>query len=116
MSEAIKCVIDREKWCRVIPETSVSFGGSKLLLNDDGFRCCLGFACQSLGVDDDEMLGIGQPSDFENALAVRLIKIEDEAIEANDAPASLELFAADAQESKIVDLFHSVGIDVEFIN
>lgn len=49
--------VDRKTW---LHGEGLSF--SSLLRPGDHKRCCLGFYCQSLGVSDDDMLGIGQPN------------------------------------------------------
>jgi hypothetical protein len=49
--------IDRKTWLR---GEGLSF--SSLLRIKDHKRCCLGFYCQSLGVPDEDMLGVGQPN------------------------------------------------------
>lgn len=50
-------IIDRKTWLR---GEGLSF--SFMLRYSDRKRCCLGFYCQSLGVSDDDMLGVGQPN------------------------------------------------------
>lgn len=47
-------IIDRKTWCRGQPST---------LLGKKG-RCCLGFYCRFLGVPDEQMDGMGNPTRF----------------------------------------------------
>ncbi len=76
MSEEVKIsevIIDRSKW-RCGAERAYSLGdddeishgkGDTMLLNDEGYKCCLGFACEQLGgCSEDELHGCSVPMDF----------------------------------------------------
>ena len=54
----MKFTVDRSKW------VNASFGnrGHTLLLNREGYSCCLGFVCSQLGIKDEEMQGYGSPN------------------------------------------------------
>ncbi len=46
-------------------------GGSTLLLNPQGFMCCLGQACLALGARPAEVLGLTSPGMAVNATGIR---------------------------------------------
>lgn len=59
-----KIVIDRAKWRTGAKNPNVATGlGDTLLLNDQGYMCCLGFICKAAGVPDDR-LKTGEPGDL----------------------------------------------------
>jgi hypothetical protein len=53
-------VIDRAKW-RTGGHSSLNPShtgkGSTLLLNDEGYMCCLGFRCHQMGIPKQDLLG-----------------------------------------------------------
>ncbi len=56
-SDTLKVVrVDRRKW-----KNGYRGMGSSLLLNAEGFMCCLGFAAKRLGYSDEEILDQGAP-------------------------------------------------------
>lgn len=67
MSERKVLTIVRPKWRRGSIEPDKGFGvGRVLLLNEQGFRCCLGFDAAACGVPDAQLLGIGDPGELAN--------------------------------------------------
>jgi hypothetical protein len=52
-------VVDFRKWSG---KTRMQKHASKLLNTTSGLKCCLGFACTSAGLTDDEIAGPGWPS------------------------------------------------------
>ena len=61
MSEKIKVVINRSKW-RTGGHSAVSTGvGDTLLLNAEGYMCCLGFCCKALGLADKAIFDTAVP-------------------------------------------------------
>ncbi len=60
-----KVLIDRSHWRNARQDRFAHSFGETFLLNDEGYSCCLGFACQQLGgVQKYEMNNICFPSDL----------------------------------------------------
>ncbi len=52
-------VIDREKWARG------GHGGASSLMNGLGNMCCLGFGAIAVGLEEEEISGVGEFSDLD---------------------------------------------------
>jgi hypothetical protein len=130
-----KLIIDRSKWRTGgdnIPNTGI---GKTRLLNEEGYMCCLGFACEQSGVPKDVLLNVASPSclseeseefihEYDEALLnSKLLSQEgkgffinsdlsDDAMNINDSMS----FTRDEREREIQELFGGYGIKVEFIN
>lgn len=120
-------VIDRAKW-RCGGEsgwTPYQHGlGDTALLNDEGYMCCLGFACRQLAPYAD-VLRIGEPADVDpdecGALVPFLLCAENDgfastvltraAMKANDEPSSTHL----EREWRVAEAFHKGGLGVSFV-
>lgn len=123
MSEVL--VIDRSIW-----STGTHGKGITQLLNDHGYKCCLGFECLRLGCMEDEIRNEGDPCEvlkpltnlndfnegynengdyfsecYSSEFAIRAMKINDD-----------ENIDDEIREDKISEHFKKVGITVEFIN
>ncbi len=130
-----KLIIDRARWRTGgdnIPNTGI---GKTRLLNEEGYMCCLGFACEQSGVPKDVILDKASPSciseeseefthEYDEALLnSRLLSqnvkgffinsdLSETAMNIND---SISL-TIERREFEIEELFGGYGIKVEFIN
>lgn len=123
-----KLIIDRSKWRTgrdIINET----GNSTLLLNHEGFMCCLGFDALRCGIEPEDIKGIGEPDALKDHLFDKishLVTIVDEsdgtssiidsdfameAIAINDAFYSSQ----EERENDIKKHFATIEVEVEFI-
>lgn len=99
--------------------------GDPRLLNERGFRCCLGFCASQLGVPDPAMLEMGTPADVGKdvgPLTFRRGDPDDDfaswgdtelttgAVEINDDPTLSDL----ERESGLESLFEKHGHTIEF--
>ena len=105
-----KLVIDRSKWrCH-------NHGlGATLLLNQEGFMCCLGQVSKQLGASDEQIRWHASPckSKFQHPLLVDGVadtKLSNKAIEINDA----EYYDDVSREQKLVELFADAGVEIVF--
>ena len=129
MSESKKKVtIDRATWrCGGIvhdPFSSTGRGETRLL-NEECFRCCLGFAAKQLGdVSDDDLLGKGYPSSLNRVIQgltyvnidhrgqgyfQQTLLVKDAIVINDDAITSLA-----EKEVALKALFEREGFDLEF--
>lgn len=102
------------------PKKSCGYGDT-LLINDEGFKCCLGFACQQLSRKPiNFIIGRGEPeqtglviSPFtkrdKNGDAVNT-PLVDEAISINDSYAT----TLKSKEKALIKLFAKYDLDLEF--
>jgi hypothetical protein len=75
-----KVVVDRSKWRFGGDIKNVKYGWT-MLLNERGFKCCLGFAIQQLeGVPEHEMLNLKDPADLNKRMKDLTILIGPESI------------------------------------
>lgn len=63
----IKVVIDRSKWRTGTESLNKTGEGPTLLLNEEGFMCCLGFCMNASKVAKKDLLGITVPALVLNA-------------------------------------------------
>lgn len=127
-----KLTIDRRKWGRG------NTGGS--LLNKNGLKCCLGFACTALGFKNRDILDEGIPSDLvstytkekarsksvEKSRAKKLDWLVEEngsgKFRASSAVNQLvginddSLTSDNYKEAEITRIFKENGVKVKFIN
>jgi len=121
-----KLILDYSKWrCGKDGENSLG-EGSTLLLNDEGFFCCLGLFSPQLNPDitEAELIGTGEPGDL--ATLVPLLNQEwddgendlvstglsEAAIEINDDDQS----TPEKKIAQLKELFAPVGYEIEVIN
>lgn len=125
----MKLTIDRTRW---------NGGGNvyeSSLLRDDGKMCCLGFYCLAKGKTPDEILGFEMPASLPNTSGLEELVIEDfgesrlssliarrlaHVNDINPYPhhglPSNEDWTLAMREAKIIELFKTIGVEVEFIN
>lgn len=120
----MKLVIDRAKWLRGEKDAGL------LLRESDGKMCCLGFLALACGLEEDQIVEVGEPHETRSPLlpkwlcsaydeheddgelvtkyidssdAVELMKINDTV--GDDAP----------REREIASVFAKHGVEVEFV-
>jgi len=120
-----KLIIDRSKWRTGSEKPSATGKGPTLLLNDEGFMCCLGFFCINKGLTRQLIRGTGEPSDIPMCIdkLVDVINYDDDspdfsntsftldAMEINDA----DTISREEREKKLTELFSKEGITLEFV-
>lgn len=90
-----KTIIDYSRWLARGNEFLGIFY-EPMLLNEDGFRCCLGFICQSEGVEDSEMLMVEAPDlleepriidglTYQDSIAIVATDLTNDAMNINDS-------------------------------
>lgn len=132
MSKVTKFTIDRRKWARGNHPKIQLLGG-------DGKMCCLGFYALACGLSAEFIKGVGEYRDIDDeALATgrlpeELVRSEVEGDEDSEEgvetywtqtkthDALMETNDSDSmdegeRESKIADLFASIGVTVEFVD
>lgn len=117
-----KLVIDRSKWRTGQRGENASGDGITMLLNFEGYMCCLGFFCNASGIHREDLVGVGAPDELDKQffskipLLISEVNIRsqftDIAIEINDN----EDMCREEREDQIRVHFASEGIKVEFIN
>ena len=120
-----KFIIDRSKWrCGGNTGNPGARGqGSTLLLNSEGYMCCLGQVCTQLGVPDQNLLDLMTPIHIEDDFislpqAVGLTDggedensdFADEVMKVND-DGSLD---DSTREQQLIDMFAEQGYTLEF--
>lgn len=129
-----KIIIDRSKWRTGGNKNgngNQTGNGSTMLLNKDGFMCCLGFECIRLGRSLDDVIYKFSPSSInwgkDNHLVQRKTP-EGEVCEIYSYIATTEFtniamginddpdMTSDVREQKIKEHFATANIEVEFIN
>ena len=115
----MRFAVDRSRWrCGDLSERSHGIGETKLL-NEHGYRCCLGFVGHQLGCPDDKMEAHGEPAQcnyFRKVIGRRTedgwinTRLTDAAMEIND---SEELSRAD-REVALKALFKKHGHEIVF--
>jgi hypothetical protein len=82
-----RVVIDLGKWrCGGGRDDLLARFGRTYLRNEDGYCCCLGFACEQSGVSPEFTLNIGMPKNIavDDKRIDWLIEFENEASDIND--------------------------------
>jgi hypothetical protein len=72
MSEKIKVVIDRAKWRTGQNGFNSTGEGKTMLLNPDGYMCCLGFCCKAAGVPAEGLIDRPKPDAVSESLKKNL--------------------------------------------
>ena len=101
--------------------------GNTVLLNDEGFMCCLGQVALQLDVHEADLLGKGEPDQLDIDIELLTIRYngdeEEEFIIANSELSSDAMRINDSTESTVSqkmkdlkELFNDNGYDLEFIN
>lgn len=124
----MKFVVDRSKWRN--GGTGEDFNisnkyGDTALLNQEGYRCCLGFVCNQLGVEDGMLEDIGQPDDIDlndinNIDLSTLVRIYDGAYELSElSERAITIndngtLSVENRELKLIELFKEFGHELVF--
>ena len=100
-------VVDRKKRARG------GKNGAPMLLNGDGYQCCLGFCVEQIGYPKECMLEVGEPSELdEESVDAELFELEDRAIQINDDQKMDDV----TREAKLAELFENHGHTISFRN
>lgn len=96
--------------------------GDPCLMNEQGYLCCLGFACRNMGVNDRQLLNNSTPEDVlkeESKITTigswninRIVdnSVTDDAIRINDD----EVSSQKKKELDLTILFKNNGVDIIF--
>lgn len=114
-------IIDRAKWRTGGNNPNATGEGDTLLLNDEGFMCCLGFRCHQMGIHKNDLLNKCTPvclSDLYNIPDLIEEKswgwddseFTSKAIEFNDS----KFLTPEQREKAIIEHFATIGVTVEF--
>ena len=124
MEDKKKITIDRATWrCgyKSLVPTNKNGIGETVLCNDQGFKCCLGFACQQLtGVSDETLLYKPSPehlrmeipgfTSLQGAARPLDTQLSDDAIDINDS----ERTTREQKEIALTERFAQDGFTLEF--
>ena len=113
-------IINRAKWRTGQDPIDIDFStgkGDTLLLNKEGFMCCLGFRCHQMGIPKKDLLNVATPDsiathwDIPDLLDSRgNTKFTNEAIGINDDGS----LTSEEREIAITKHFVTIGVTVEF--
>ncbi len=115
MNELVKVIIDRRRWWR--GQTSKE----SELQKDGGQRCCLGFACLALGLNEDQILRCCYPAKTFHELKgltelqwgiIRNTEFSKEAAIVNDDATITDK----VREAKLKEMAFEAGFVFEFVN
>lgn len=105
--------IDRTKWRNGSYGDNMVGKGITLLLNEEGYMCCLGQCLRQMGVDG--LLGHGTPA-FTSKINSYFVnygansKLSESAVEINDNEETTSL----EKELELIALFSSYGLELSF--
>lgn len=124
-------VVDRSKWRSggVIGAPYVTGKGITLLLNSEGFQCCLGFVCEQLGIERERLRGQTFPMDLkvekDHPVQVLLLERKSLPYSLDSDYCTLENHAANVnddttltrkqREKKLIRLFRDFGHTLKFV-
>lgn len=117
-------IIDRAKWRTGgdLSYPNATGEGSTLLLNDEGFMCCLGFRCHQMGIPKNDLLNVGTPGSLSGLYDIPDLiegmyfgcfdnsRFASKAIQLNDDP----FLTPEQREKAITEHFKTIGVTVEF--
>lgn len=122
-------IIDRAKWrTGGISYLNLNYTGegSTLLLNEEGFMCCLGFRCHQMGVPEEDLLGSPTPDSLSELYDIpdliekvglfcdfsvyRDTRFTQDAVNINDNTG----LSSKEREKAITKHFKKIGVTVEF--
>ncbi len=121
-----KIVIDRSKWrCGRVFMTQSHGKGETKLLNDEGYKCCLGFACEQVGgFSEDDIRSIASPSHLADKLKIKSIPYFADRGTAISLNSELSInamrvndnvhYSHHEREDELVKLFDENGIKLSF--
>lgn len=113
-------VIDRSKWRTGGADFDHKYGRT-LLLNSEGFMCCLGFFCNQIeNRTTDELMGVPDPAGLDDE-GMSTILIGDNGFNRPWVESVITIndddgLSRERREMKIHKLFKDNGYDVKFIN
>lgn len=124
MKPKLTFTIDRSKWRCGGDKAKYSKGsGSTNLLNNDGYKCCLGFACLAAGLKEKDILGFGSP----RCVLWKIPEAESKIIHLADNPFTDSTFSrgamrinddpglnAQEREEQLIQLGRTMQIDISF--
>lgn len=106
--------VDRAAW-----RTATRGIGLAMLLNEQGYRCCLGFMAQSLGVPDATSKLCAYPTSTKDARFRDLMTGNDHSAQWNESRiAGINdsgcIVSDDERERRLAEAFEKLGIKVNF--
>jgi hypothetical protein len=131
MTEKIKVVIDRAKWRTGQNGFNATGKGKTMLLNQEGYMCCLGFCCKAAGVKSEDLLDVLTPERLSSARKIDISntgltvpsissisnksipvnsRLAREAIHINDHSCSTPAL----KEQQILEVFKDSNFEIEF--
>ena len=119
----MKFIIDRPKWrCGGMNGHGE---GPTHLLNEEGYKCCLGMIAQQLQTPEEELQGCRYPGEVERLRGTLLVDRLDGAIDSRWSPLSWRamkindqdegFFSDDEREEALRSLFADHGHEIEFV-
>ena len=129
-------VLDYDKWICGCPnqrlardEGNYHGKGLTLLLNDEGFMCCLGQFSSQAGVEDKDLLSNGEPEELHRYKSIQVNGLVDSyendegVVIRNTCLADSAMTINDYEDSTVKDkardikeLFEKEGYEVELVN
>lgn len=115
-------IIDRSKWRTGEGGLNETGKGDTMLLNKQGFMCCLGFRCNQMGIPKKHLLNKGMPEELADLYNIpNLIEGDDEDgwIDTEFTNAAIRLndngyITSKARENAIKEHFAKIGVTVQF--
>lgn len=113
-------IIDRSKWRSGDWSVNTTGKGGTLLLNQEGYMCCLGFRCHQMGIPKEDLLDRGGP--WELSLKWDIPDLLDEHVNYNNSDFTEEAITINdtpsltpaEREIAIKNHFKHIGVTVEF--
>jgi len=117
-----KVRINRFKWRTGEEAPGLHTGeGSTLLLNEEGFMCCLGFAAKQIGkISNEKVMRCGEPDGIGTVISpltekngagfICNTKFTEDCVTVNDDTK----ITRKQRERKLIRKFNAAGIDLEF--
>ena len=106
--------IDRSKWRSGDAGEYMTGAGRAELLNSSGYMCCLGQCMSQLGIEDEDLVGRGEPNCVANLLPFsqysNCTELSFDAMEINDNLVN----TIEHREEKLTELFKKHGLSIEF--
>ena len=112
-------IINRAKWRtggHYNGKNQTGFGGT-ILLNSEGFMCCLGFRCHQMGIPKKDLLSMPTPRSIatdwdipdlidsygDTTFTIKAVRINDD-----------NSLTSEEREKQITEHFATIGVTVEF--
>lgn len=121
----MRFAVQRHKWRCGGDGPSAHGFGTTYLLNDEGYRCCLGFVAQQCGHTDSQIRRLGEPCEDRELSEVLVTEVYDQSNECtkvvNSALADKAVsindekeLSRDERESRLIALFSYHGHELVF--